>query len=92
MLQRVSHEHDNHYLSSQSNSIEALVASKSDGKRHLLLAYAMEPPMTLLLLGVSPKTMMLTATSPQGFRVGSHHQEQVGHNAVVNESQLPNII
>jgi len=38
MLQHVGHEHDNHYLSDQSNSIEALVASKSDGKRHLLLA------------------------------------------------------
>ncbi len=48
MLQHVGHEHDNHYLSDQSNSIEALVASKSDGKRHLLLAYAVGPStMTL---------------------------------------------
>ncbi len=44
MLQHIGHDHDNHYLSSESNSIEALVASKSDGKRHLLLAYAMDPP------------------------------------------------
>ena len=56
MLQHVGHDHDNHYLSSESNSIAALVASKCDGKRHLLLAYAMDPlPMTLLLLGVFPQ-------------------------------------
>lgn len=40
MLQSVGNEHDNHYLSAQSNSIEALVASRNDGKRHLLLACA----------------------------------------------------
>jgi phosphopantothenoylcysteine decarboxylase len=38
MLQSVGSEHDNHYESSHSNSIEALVAARNDGKKHLLLA------------------------------------------------------
>ncbi|KAK4121426.1 flavoprotein [Parathielavia appendiculata] len=38
MLQSVGSEHDNHYISSQSSSIEALVAARNDGKKHLLLA------------------------------------------------------
>lgn len=38
MLQSVSSEHDDHYDSSHSNSIESLVAAKNDGKKHLLLA------------------------------------------------------
>lgn len=44
MLQSVSSEHDDHYDSSHSNSIESLVAAKNDGKKHLLLAYALRPP------------------------------------------------
>jgi hypothetical protein len=47
MLQSVGSEHDNHYISSQSNSIEALVASRNDGKRHLLLACDFAPPRDL---------------------------------------------
>ncbi|KAJ4302299.1 hypothetical protein N0V88_002442 [Collariella sp. IMI 366227] len=38
MLQSVSNEHDEHHMASQTNSIEALVAAREDGKRHLLLA------------------------------------------------------
>ncbi|KAK4104629.1 flavoprotein [Parathielavia hyrcaniae] len=38
MLQSVESEHDNHYTSSQSSSIESLVAARNDGKKHLLLA------------------------------------------------------
>ncbi|KAH6840776.1 flavoprotein-domain-containing protein [Chaetomium sp. MPI-CAGE-AT-0009] len=40
MLQSVGNEHDNHYESSHSNSIEALVEARNDGKKHLLLACA----------------------------------------------------
>ncbi|EAQ85843.1 hypothetical protein CHGG_07096 [Chaetomium globosum CBS 148.51] len=40
MLQSVGSEHDSHYESGHSNSIEALVAARNDGKKHLLLAYA----------------------------------------------------
>jgi phosphopantothenoylcysteine decarboxylase len=40
MLQSVGSEHDNHYDTSQSNAVEALVAAREDGKKHLLLAYA----------------------------------------------------
>ncbi|KAK3308008.1 flavoprotein-domain-containing protein [Chaetomium strumarium] len=40
MLHPISSEHDTHYEHSQSNSIEALVAARNDGKKHLLLAYA----------------------------------------------------
>ncbi|KAH6641651.1 flavoprotein-domain-containing protein [Chaetomium tenue] len=38
MLQSVGTEHDDHYESGHSNSIEALVAARDDGKKHLLLA------------------------------------------------------
>ncbi|KAK4241031.1 hypothetical protein C8A03DRAFT_12683 [Achaetomium macrosporum] len=38
MLHSVSPEHDTHYEHSQSSSIEALVAARNDGKKHLLLA------------------------------------------------------
>jgi hypothetical protein len=38
MLQSVGSEHDSHYESGHSNSIEALVAARNDGKKHLLLA------------------------------------------------------
>jgi phosphopantothenoylcysteine decarboxylase len=38
MLQSVSSEHDNHYESSRHSSIEDLVAARSDGRKHLLLA------------------------------------------------------
>ncbi|KAL2268728.1 hypothetical protein VTJ83DRAFT_3574 [Remersonia thermophila] len=38
MLQMISGQHDDHYEVSQSNSIESLVASRNDGKKHLLLA------------------------------------------------------
>jgi phosphopantothenoylcysteine decarboxylase len=38
MLQSVGSEHDNHYESRHSNSIETLVAARNDGKKHLLLA------------------------------------------------------
>lgn len=48
MLQSVSSSHDNHYVRSQSSSIESLVAARNDGKKHLLLAYV------LLLLGSPP--------------------------------------
>lgn len=40
MLQSVDNEHDSQFLATQANSIEALVASRGDGKKHLLLAYA----------------------------------------------------
>lgn len=40
MLQMISGKHDDHYEVSHSNSMEALVASRNDGKKHLLLAYA----------------------------------------------------
>ncbi|KAK4138810.1 flavoprotein [Trichocladium antarcticum] len=39
MLQSVSGEHDNHYVKSQSNAVETLVAAREDGKKHLLLAH-----------------------------------------------------
>ncbi|AEO63482.1 uncharacterized protein THITE_2108817 [Thermothielavioides terrestris NRRL 8126] len=38
MLQSVSDQHDEHYEDSQRDSIEALVAARNDGKKHLLLA------------------------------------------------------
>ncbi|KAL1837941.1 hypothetical protein VTJ49DRAFT_3236 [Mycothermus thermophilus] len=38
MLQMISNQHDNHFEVSQSNSMESLVASRNDGKKHLLLA------------------------------------------------------
>jgi phosphopantothenoylcysteine decarboxylase len=53
MLQTITHEHDYHYLASQSNSIEALVASKDDGKRHLLLAYALDSSAISVLIAHS---------------------------------------
>lgn len=40
MLQSVGSEPDNHYVSSQSDSLESLVAARNDGKKHLLLACA----------------------------------------------------
>ncbi len=40
MLQSVDNNHDDHFLATRANSIEALVASRNDGKKHLLLAYA----------------------------------------------------
>lgn len=38
MLHPISPEHDTHYEHSQSSSIEALVAARNDGEKHLLLA------------------------------------------------------
>jgi phosphopantothenoylcysteine decarboxylase len=38
MLQPINPEHDSHYLHSQAQAIESLVAARDDGKRHLLLA------------------------------------------------------
>ncbi|KAK4152923.1 hypothetical protein C8A00DRAFT_15823 [Chaetomidium leptoderma] len=44
MLQSVGSDHDNHYVSGQSNSIESLVTARDDGKKHLLLACASAVP------------------------------------------------
>jgi hypothetical protein len=71
MLQSVGSEHDNHYVASQSNSIEALVAARNDGKKHLLLAYAHHSSNT----PQTKHTVALTCLT-QSLGLGSHHQEQ----------------
>ncbi|KAK0671812.1 putative Phosphopantothenoylcysteine decarboxylase [Cercophora samala] len=38
MLQAVSNAHDNHYMTSESNSVASLAGAINDGKKHLLLA------------------------------------------------------
>jgi hypothetical protein len=38
MLQAVNNMHDHGYMRSKSNSVQGLVAARTDGKKHLLLA------------------------------------------------------
>jgi phosphopantothenoylcysteine decarboxylase len=68
MLQSVGSEHDNHYVTSQSNSIDALVAARNDGKKHLLLAYAHHTAH-------DKHTVTLTCRI-QSIWFSSNHQEQ----------------
>lgn len=65
MLQSVGSEHDSHYESGHSNSIEALVAARNDGKKHLLLAYAPCFPSSRVTIGC----VKLTKYLPTGRRV-----------------------
>jgi len=70
MLQSVADKHDDHYVRTHSNSIESLVAARNDGKKHLLLAYAIH-----LDLPFESKTKTLTLASSASGSVATIKSE-----------------
>ncbi|KAH6627043.1 flavoprotein [Chaetomium sp. MPI-SDFR-AT-0129] len=95
MLQSVGNEHDDQFESGQANSIEALVAARNDGRKHLLLAASgsvatIKIPVIVAALAKYESTLSIriVLTEPATHFLGGQSTEQPTVSSLLN---LPNV-